>query len=53
LGYADLREFLSQLEAKGELKKRLQRDKLGGRIVAGLLLVTVILMASARYLPSF
>jgi len=36
-----------------EMEKLTAKVRLGGRIVAGLLLVTVILMASARYLPSF
>jgi len=35
-----------------ELEKLTGTVRLGGRIVAGLLLVTVILMATARYLPS-
>ena len=36
-----------------EIQNLTSTVRLGGRIVAGLLLVTVILMASARYLPSF
>ncbi|HKY83285.1 MAG TPA: hypothetical protein VJ160_00515 [Anaerolineales bacterium] len=36
-----------------EMEKLTGTVRQGGRIVAGLLLVTVILMATARYLPSF
>ena len=36
-----------------QMEKLTSKVRLGGRIVAGLLVVTVILMASARYLPSF
>jgi uncharacterized membrane protein len=36
-----------------ELTRLSGRARLGGRLVAGLLLLTVILMAVARYVPSF